>query len=223
MGLGSNLNSVRDHLLSRPTIPTLDEVYSGLLRVSLVSPPTLESSDRSALLSSTPPLEKGGSTLYDGHRSHNTSHPWCTHCNKWGHIRDKYFKLHGRPPWANVAHNTASTKSVTSTGSNYDEYVAYQATKQSSSSPIASIAHPGTFLGPWVLDSGASRHLSGNLNMFSTFHMSHSLPSVILADGSKALAKIVGNAQPLPCVPLTSVLYVPYYPFNLVSVRQPSL
>ncbi|XP_051149789.1 uncharacterized protein LOC127264351 [Andrographis paniculata] len=42
----------------------------------------------------------------------------------------------------------------------YDEYLAYQALKQLSHSPVASVAHTGTFLGPWVLDSGASHHLS---------------------------------------------------------------
>ena len=56
--------------------------------------------------------------------------------------------------------------------------------------------------------------------MFSHFTNSISLPSVTLADRSKAVVKAVGTAKPLPSLPLDSVLYLPYCPFNLVFVSK---
>ncbi|RVW47783.1 Retrovirus-related Pol polyprotein from transposon RE1 [Vitis vinifera] len=70
---------------------------------------------------------------------------------------------------------------------------------QTSQASIASVAQPGnaaclthtSSLGPWILDSGASDHLSG-----------------------------IGLALPLPSLPLTSVLYTPECPFNLISISK---
>ncbi|RVW28544.1 hypothetical protein CK203_100570 [Vitis vinifera] len=68
------------------------------------------------------------------------------------------------------------------------------------SASIASVAQPGnasaclthtSSLGPWILDSGASDHLSG-----------------------------IGLTLPLPSLPFTSVLYTPEFPFNLISISK---
>lgn len=68
------------------------------------------------------------------------------------------------------------------------------------------------------LDSSASNHISGNPHLFSHFTNSISLPSVTLANGSKAVAKAIGTTKPLPSLPLDFVLYLPHCPFNLVSL-----
>ena len=118
-----------------------------------------------------------------------------------------------------------SQNSLLLTGVDYEEYIKYQASKQSSSS-IASIAHSGdsiaclsqsSSLGPWVLDSGASNHISSNPHLFSHFNNSTSLPFVTLANGSKTNARAIGGAKPLPNMSFDSVLYIPQCPFNLVS------
>ena len=43
---------------------------------------------------------------------------------------------------------------------------------------------------------------------------------ITLVNGSQTMAKGVGSTCPLPSVPLTSVLYVPDYPFNLISINK---
>ena len=43
---------------------------------------------------------------------------------------------------------------------------------------------------------------------------------ITLANGSQTLAKGIGSAFPLPSVPLTSILYVPDCPFNLISISK---
>ena len=43
---------------------------------------------------------------------------------------------------------------------------------------------------------------------------------IALANGSQTMAKGIGLACPLPSIPLTSVLYVPDSPFNLISISK---
>ena len=100
---------------------------------------------------------------------------------------------------------------------------------QTSQASIASVAQPGnasaclthtSSLGPWILDSGASDHLSGNKDLFSSITTTSDLPTVTLANGSQTVAKDIGLALPLPSLPLTSVLYTPECPFNLISISK---
>ncbi|RVW30967.1 Retrovirus-related Pol polyprotein from transposon TNT 1-94 [Vitis vinifera] len=100
---------------------------------------------------------------------------------------------------------------------------------QTSQASIASVAQPGnasaclthtSSLGPWILDSGASDHLSGNKDLFSSITTTSDLPTVTLANGSQTVAKGIGLALPLPSLPLTSVLYTPECPFNLISISK---
>ncbi|RVW34472.1 Retrovirus-related Pol polyprotein from transposon RE2 [Vitis vinifera] len=117
--------------------------------------------------------------------------------------------LHGRPP--RTAHVVQSSdpqppqppSSSTSQGislidSEYDDYLRYQATK---SAFVASIAQTGNVsaclthtssLGPWILDSGASDHISGNKDLFSSITTTSALPTVTLANGSQIVAKGIG-------------------------------
>ena len=46
------------------------------------------------------------------------------------------------------------------------------------------------------------------------------LPTITLANGSQTIAKGIDSACPLPSLPLTSVLYVHDFPFNLISISK---
>ena len=66
-------------------------------------------------------------------------------------------------------------------------------------------------LGPWILDSGASDHISSNKDLFSSLTTTSTLPTV---------AKGIGLTHHLPSLPLTFVLYTPECPFNLISISK---
>ena len=93
IGLRPNLETVRYQILGSLLVPSLDDVFARLLRISFIK--TLSSdctSDSSVLVSQT--NSRGG-------RSGNQSRgqrPHYTYCNKLGHTRDRYYQLHGRPP-----------------------------------------------------------------------------------------------------------------------------
>ncbi|RVW65068.1 Retrovirus-related Pol polyprotein from transposon RE1 [Vitis vinifera] len=104
IGLRSNLEPVHDQILGGSSVPSLDDVFAHLLRIS--STQTLPSdsiSDSSVLVSHT--TSRGGRS---GNRGRG-QRPHCTYCNKLGHTRDRCYQLHGRPPrTAHVAQSSDS-------------------------------------------------------------------------------------------------------------------
>ncbi|QHO14032.1 Retrovirus-related Pol polyprotein [Arachis hypogaea] len=231
-----------------PYVSNADEHHAqqGKLRIctTLAIRPSLETHtfDQTALASQSSSqvsfqVPTRGGRGGRGNGRGNRTRPSCTHCHRIGHTQDKCYALHGRPTKvANVVqtnepsdvHSAAQPQGIFVSGNDYDEFLKYQASKQAST-PVASVAHSGnsvacishsSSLGPWVLDSGASDHISGTSSVLSKLEHPAFLPSITLADGSKIGAKGIGQATPLPTIPLKSVLYMPNCPFNLISISQ---
>ncbi|RVW96401.1 Retrovirus-related Pol polyprotein from transposon RE1 [Vitis vinifera] len=184
IGLRPDLEPVRDQILGSSSVPSLDDVFARLLRIS--STQTLPSdsiSDSSVLVSHT--TSRGGRS---GNRGRG-QRPHCTYCNKVGHTRDRCYQLHGRPPrTAHVAQSSDSQLPQPPSSS----------ASQTSQASVASVAQPGnasaylthtSSLRPWILDSGVSDHLSGNKDLFSSITTTSDLPTVTLANGSQTVAK----------------------------------
>ncbi|KAJ9698075.1 hypothetical protein PVL29_007267 [Vitis rotundifolia] len=227
IGLRPNLETVRDQILGSSSVPSLGDVFAPLLRISSTQTlPSDNTSDSFVLVSQT--NSRGGRS---GNRGKG-QHPHCTYCNKLGHTRDRCYQLHGRSPrTTHVAQSSdpqppqppssSTSQDISLTDSGYD-----QATKSAS---VASVAQTGnssaclshtSSLGPWILDSSASDHISGNKDLFSSITTTSALPTVTLANGSQTVAKGIGLAHPLPSLPLTSVLYTPECSFNLISINK---
>ena len=122
--------------------------------------------------------------------------------------------------------SSSTSQGIPPTDSEYDVYLRYQVAKSAS---VASVAQTGnasaclthtSSLGPWILDSGASDHISGNKDFFSSLTTTPTLPTVTLVNGSQTVDKGIGLAHPLPSLPLTSILYTPECPFNLISISK---
>ena len=99
---------------------------------------------------------------------------------------------------------------------------------RSQSTPITAIAesgNPNKYLvssssSEWVIDFGATYHMTGNSSIFSTIQ-SQPLPSTVtLADGSHSCVLRSGTIVPTPSIPLISVLSLPNFSFNLMSVSK---
>ncbi|KAJ9675922.1 hypothetical protein PVL29_024745 [Vitis rotundifolia] len=221
IGLRPDLKTVRDQILGSSSVPSLDDVFARLLRIS--STQTLSSDntlDSSVLVSQT--NSRGGRS---GNRGRG-QRPHCTYCNKLGHTRDRCYQLHGRPPRTAHPPSSSTSQGIFLTDSEYDDYLRYQATKSAS---VAFVAQTGnasaclthtSSLGPWILDYGTSDHISGNKDLFSSITTTFALPTVTLANGSQTMAKGFGFAHPLPSLPLHSVLYALECPFNLISISK---
>ncbi|RVX02515.1 Retrovirus-related Pol polyprotein from transposon RE2 [Vitis vinifera] len=189
IGLHSDLEPIRDQILGSSSVPSLDDVFARLLRLSSTQTlPSASASDSSVF--------------------------------SFSHYLSRRTQWYPRPP--RTAHMAQSSDSPLPQPPS-------SSASQTSQASIASVAQPGnasaclthtSSLEPWILDSGASDHLSGNKDLFSSITTTSDLPTVTLANGSQTVAKGIGLALPLPSLPLTSVLYTPECPFNLISISK---
>ncbi|RVX16320.1 Retrovirus-related Pol polyprotein from transposon RE1 [Vitis vinifera] len=164
IGLRPDLETVRDQILSSSSVPSLDDVFARLLRISSTQIlPSDNTSDSSVLLHGRPP---------------RTTHV-----------------AQSSDPQSPQPSSSSTSQGISLTDSEYDDYLRYQATKSAS---VASVAQTGnasaclthtSSLGPWILDSGASDHISGNKDLFSSITTTSALPTVTLANGSQTMAK----------------------------------
>lgn len=70
----------------------------------------------------------------------------------------------------------------------------------------------------WVIDSGASKHVTDMSNSFKTYSPYTHSESVQIADGSSQLIHGVGSVECTPSLSLSLVLHVSSFPVNLLSV-----
>ncbi|KAL4632300.1 hypothetical protein ACB092_04G039700, partial [Castanea dentata] len=73
---------------------------------------------------------------------------------------------------------------------------------------------------PWVIDSSATDHMTGTSGLLSDLEQSSSLPNVTLANGSTTTVFGLGTVNLSPNLSLFSVLYIPDFPFNFLSISK---
>ncbi|RVW75530.1 putative mitochondrial protein [Vitis vinifera] len=93
IGLRPDLEYVRDQILASSSVPSLDDVFAHLLRLSSTQTLSTDGPSNSSVLASQTNSRGGRS----GNRGRG-QRPQCTYCNKLGHTRDCCYQLHGRPP-----------------------------------------------------------------------------------------------------------------------------
>ena len=72
----------------------------------------------------------------------------------------------------------------------------------------------------WIVDSGASDHMTGDITVFDNYSPCHDHSTVRIADGT--LSKVVGKGSVVISedITLNSVLYVPKLDCNLLSISK---
>jgi len=249
-GLANKYSHIRDQILDSLVFPTLTSTYYTLLRVpeqpNTDTPASVD--DSSALVSHrndrTHPRKQGKGRPkceHCGKLGHKIDKCYalheCEHYGKPGHKIDRCYTLHRRPPRsaAVVQTNLSPPSSIgdppfvlPDTLVMFNKFLKWYKDQECSSS-TASIAHTGTSfvgltqsssLGPWVFNSEATDHITGNKSLFSSLSSPNHLPSVTLADGSRVSSHGVGTVKLFPSLTIDNVLYVPGSPFNLLSISR---
>ena len=83
---------------------------------------------------------------------------------------------------------------------------------------ISNDHHPYFVDAPCLIDSGASRHMAGSHKEFTNYVPELRTQSVKLLDGSTQTIMGSGTLVCNSNMPLSSVLHVPSFPINLLSI-----
>lgn len=71
---------------------------------------------------------------------------------------------------------------------------------------------------PWIIDSGASHHMTGMSSLFSTYRVCSSRDKVRIVDGSLSSVVGTGDISHTSSMSLSSIFHVPNFKYNLVSL-----
>ena len=71
-----------------------------------------------------------------------------------------------------------------------------------------------------VIDFGATNHMISNSSLFTTFQSHPSTSTITITNGSKSCVLGSDTINPTPLIPLTYVISLPHFSFNLISVRE---
>ena len=77
-----------------------------------------------------------------------------------------------------------------------------------------------TFANSWVIDSGATGHMTHSPNIFSTYFSCSSNRKIATADGSLTTVAGIGDVKISPSLILKNVLHVPRLTMNLISIQK---
>ena len=149
----------------------------------------------------------------------------CYYCHKSGHTRQKCRKLLN---W-NRRFQSAHVASASNTLEQSVMLSAYEYAKllKSASTPTTALDESGkldtclmSFSSNWIIDSRATDHMIGNSSLFTTFQLHPSTSTITLADGSKSCVLRSGTINATPLIPLTSILSLPHFSFDLISMSK---
>nr|KYP36911.1 hypothetical protein KK1_041926 [Cajanus cajan] len=145
----------------------------------------------------------------------------CTHCGKMGHTIDVCYRKHGFPPRHKLStKHTVINSTVTASSSSHVN----QISSISPSSPAGICKHSfvcsvSQSVASWIIDSGATDHISSSLQKFSSYVMIN--PVVIKLPTSQTVtATHSGVVKFSESLFLVDVLYIPSFTFNLISLSK---
>ncbi|KZV23338.1 hypothetical protein F511_02239 [Dorcoceras hygrometricum] len=246
-GLNRELDDVRGRIVARDPFPSTDDAFSEVRREEL---------RRKVMLPDTLPLSSSVSEVSALASNKNSSQrqgkrPWCDHCHRPRHTKDKCWEIHGKPPnWqprkksdgrsiqAHPAQEQASSSHTSApfTADQIEQIEKYcrllrEAAINPPSAPtlgscsltqsgIANSALISRSSLPWIIDSGASDHMTGASHFFCSYAPCASDMTVKIADGSFSRVHGIGNIIVSKDITLRKVLFVPSLKCNLISVSK---
>uniref|UniRef100_A0A2N9IEJ3 Integrase catalytic domain-containing protein n=1 Tax=Fagus sylvatica TaxID=28930 RepID=A0A2N9IEJ3_FAGSY len=198
-GLKPDLDPIRSQILSGKDIPTVRETYARVRRAAISSSGVKD--ERSALVGhyDTPQGERGDHSSRRGTHNGRGGRAWANHATVDGD--------NSTPSEEQVLISKAEYDSILQRASSSSMVASGNTCLHSSSSPS------------WVIDSGASDHMTGNSSLLSNISDPCSPFSVTVANGTKTPVQGIGTVS-TPNLTFSNVLYLPEFPFNLLSVHK---
>ncbi|RVW86908.1 Retrovirus-related Pol polyprotein from transposon RE1 [Vitis vinifera] len=216
LGLNRELDDVRGRIMGIKPLPSLREAFSEVRREESRKKVMMGSKEQPAPTLDASALAARSFNSSGGDRQ-KRDRPWCDYCKKPGHYKETCWKLHGKPAdWkpkprfdrdgrAHVAANSESTSVPEPSPFNKEQMEMLQKllsqVGSGSTTGVAFTANRGG-MRPWIVDTGASDHMTGDAAILQNYKPSNGHSSVHIADGSKS--KIAGTGS----IKLTKDLYL---------------
>jgi len=163
---------------------------------------------------------------------------WCDHCERYYHTRETCWKIHGRPlNWKKKGEGRAlqtTSDQEPQSSPNAFPFIKEQLKQMykllESQTLSCSIAEKGIFpksahlsvtpIRTWIIDSGATDHMTGESSLFSSYKPCAGNSKIKIADGP--LSAVAGKSSIVlsPLLTIQDVLHVPNLSCNLLSVNQ---
>ena len=242
LGLDKSLDEVRGRILGSKPLPSIREAFSEVRReesrkkLMMGTQASSNAPEGSALVSR-------GTNAADSRQ--RKGRPWCDHCRRPGHTKETCWKIHGKPAeWKPNKEKEARSfvadskgKESTSESAHFSkeqiEWLQKMFGQASSLTPIistGSTAQKGKFFtalnaksedsSQWIVDSGASDHMTGDASLFHKYRPCHENYKVRIADGSLSTVTSIGEVIISESLVLKSVLLVPNLTCNLLSISK---
>ena len=204
-GLDSHLDVVRGRILATTPFPNVQSVYATVCA---------KANRQEAMLDSKSIVE----TAFVVKKYSKKGIHKCTHCNGDYHVMETCFKLHGYPDWHPKGKNTPNTK-VDTTSMSHISTAAGFVTKSgiSNSSLNLSVVTRGS---NWIIDSGATYHMTCDPYKFTSFSPDCSKIVIINANGVLSPIEGVGIVCLSPFLSIFDVLFIRTLNCNLLSVSK---
>ncbi|XP_073046876.1 uncharacterized protein [Primulina eburnea] len=180
MGLNKTIDDVRGRILGTRPLPALREVFSEVRREESCKRVMLGQSDSQLTIEASAFISTGDTpadlTGLASRNNHPKGRPWCDHCKRPGHTKETCWKIHGKPlDWKPNRNQEARANTVsqpvphTPTPFTKDQMDALQKmfsqvgnqSTGASNSPGVGLHVSQSSSTPWIVDSGASDHMTG--------------------------------------------------------------
>ncbi|RVW96881.1 Retrovirus-related Pol polyprotein from transposon RE2 [Vitis vinifera] len=234
LGLNRELDDVRGRIMGIKALPSLREAFSEVRREESRKKVMMGSKEQPAPTLDASALDARSFNSSGGDRQ-KRDRPWCDYCKKPGHYKEACWKLHGKPAdWkpkprsdrdgrAHAAANSESTSVPEPSPFNKEQMEMLQKllsqVGSGSTTGIAFTANRGG-MKSWIVDTGASDHMTGDAAILQNYKPSNGHSSVHIADGSKSKIAGTGSIKLTKDLYLDSVLHVPNLDCNLLSISK---
>jgi len=188
--LDSHLIAVHGRILATTPLPNVQSVHAIVCVEANRQEPMLDS-------------ESTMGTAIDVKKYSKKGIHKCTRCNGDNHVVETCFKLHGYPNWHPKGKTTPNTK-VDATSKSHISIVAGFVTKSGISNSAFNL-YVVTRGSEWIIDSGATDHMTCDPHKFTSFSLDYSKTFIINANG--VLSPIDG----VGIVCLSPSLSIPYF------------
>ncbi|RVW56514.1 Retrovirus-related Pol polyprotein from transposon TNT 1-94 [Vitis vinifera] len=234
LGLNRELDDVRGRIMGIKPLPSLREAFSKVRREESRKKVMMGSKEQPAPTLDASALAARSFNSSGGDRQ-KRDRPWCDYCKKPGHYKETCWKLHGKlADWkpkprfdrdgrAHVAANSESTSVPEPSPFNKEQMEMLQKllsqVGSGSTTGVAFTANRGG-MRPWIVDTGASDHMTGDAAILQNYKPSNGHSSIHIADGSTSKIAGTGSIKLTKDLYLDSVLHVPNLDCNLLSISK---